>query len=86
MTALLFAARLWLALLFAVAAGSAAENQPRATELHLQNVPLQSAREVADAYSIRYSPAVVLVRPDGTIAAPAAVGQDAIERLVEELK
>lgn len=69
-----------------ISAGSAAENQPRATELHLRNVLLQSAREVADAYSIRYSPAVVLVRPDGTIGAPSAVGQNAIERLVGQLK
>jgi peroxiredoxin len=72
---------------FAVlSAGSPAENRSRPAALLLENVLLQANREVADAYLVKYSPAVVLVRPDGTIGAPAAVGQQEIERLVQRLK
>ena len=45
-------------------------------------VLVQEGREVAEAFRVLRVPSAQLVRPDGTIADPLAVGADAIERLL----
>jgi thiol-disulfide isomerase/thioredoxin len=44
-------------------------------------VLLQADREVAEAYQAHGTPGAVVVRPDGTVGSPVAMGVDAIRRL-----
>jgi peroxiredoxin len=66
-----------------VTRGSIETNRQKATELLLSNVLIQQDRNVADAYHARATPAMVLIRPDGTIGSQVAIGEDAIFQLVE---
>ncbi|HYI25847.1 MAG TPA: redoxin domain-containing protein, partial [Thermomicrobiales bacterium] len=50
----------------------------------VSRVLLQDDREVATAYNSTPTPSAVLVRPDGTIGGPAALGADAIRHLVTQ--
>jgi peroxiredoxin/uncharacterized membrane protein HdeD (DUF308 family) len=65
-----------------VSRGSTEDNRAKSTEHGITNVLLQRDREVAEAYLENGTPAAVLVRPDGTIGSPLAVGAGAISALV----
>lgn len=64
--------------------GTAEENRAKSAEHGLDRVLRQQEREVAEAYSVHATPGAVLVDTDGMIGSPAALGADAIERLVGE--
>src|SRR5690242_6214722 len=55
-----------------------------AAEHGIRRVLVQAAREVAEAYQVPATPAAVVVRADGAIGSPVALGQDAIGVLVAE--
>jgi methylamine dehydrogenase accessory protein MauD len=76
------AARITLAV---ISRGSAEANRLKAAEHQLTDVLLQVDREVANAYRANVTPAMVLVRPDGIIGSPAALGQQAIIQLIDQL-
>ena len=63
-----------------ISRGSAEANRAKFTGQGLTRLLLQQDREVAEAYQAKATPAAVLVRPDGTIGGPLAVGPDAIRR------
>ena len=73
------AAQLTVALL---SRGAAEASRPKATEHGLTRILLQQDREVAQAYEANGTPAAVIVRPDGTIGSPLALGAEAIRALV----
>ena len=68
-----------------VSRGSVEANRPEAAEHNLTDVLLQVDREVAEAYKINATPGMVLVRPDGIIGSPAALGQRAIMQMINQL-
>ncbi|MBA2469400.1 MAG: TlpA family protein disulfide reductase, partial [Chloroflexia bacterium] len=57
-------------------------NAARAGEHGISRVLLQRDREVSQAYQSVPTPSAVLILPDGTIGAPAALGSDAIRALI----
>ena len=61
------------------------DNPPKAEELGLQIVVLQSDREVAKSYGADATPSAVLVTADGTIGSPLAQGADQIVTLVAQV-
>jgi len=62
--------------------GAVEANRGKAGEHGLIHVLLQERREVADAYQATGTPAAVVVRPDGTVGSPLALGTDAIRSLL----
>jgi len=73
------AARLTVAL---VGRGTPEENRAKTSEHGLVHVLLQKDREVAQSYEANGTPAAVIVRSDGTVGSPLALGADAIRALV----
>jgi peroxiredoxin/uncharacterized membrane protein YphA (DoxX/SURF4 family) len=67
-----------------ISRGPPEESRPKSVEHGLTNVLLQRDYEVADAYKAHGTPAAVLVRPDGTIGSPVALGADAIREFVSK--
>ncbi len=65
-----------------VGRGTPEENRAKTSEHGLVHVLLQKDREVAQAYEANGTPAAVIVRSDGTIGSPLALGADAIRALV----
>lgn len=65
-----------------VTGGALEANRTKSTEHGLTQVLLQQDREVAQAYQAQGTPTAVLVRSDGTIGSPLALGTDAIRSLV----
>jgi methylamine dehydrogenase accessory protein MauD len=65
-----------------ISRGDPAANRRKAEEHGLTTLLLQDDREVAQAYDVLPTPGAVLIRPDGTIGARAALGADAIRALV----
>src|SRR5262249_2781099 len=65
-----------------ISRGSADTNRDKANGHGVTQILLQKDREVAEAYSFAGTPGAVLVRPDGIIASPLAMGADAITALV----
>jgi len=65
--------------------GAPEENRAKSAEHGLAHVLLQRDREVAEAYNVHATPGAVLVSADGTIGSPAALGADAIGRLVADV-
>jgi len=61
------------------------ENRAKSAEHGLAHVLLQRDREVAEAYNVHATPGAVLVSADDTIGSPAALGADAIGRLVADV-
>jgi peroxiredoxin len=61
--------------------GTPAANRPKVAEHGVAHVLLQEGREVAQAYGANWTPTAVLIAPDGTVAAPPAVGADAVREL-----
>ncbi len=54
----------------------------QAAEHGLHTMLVQKDAEVAQAYRVAVTPSAVLVRPDGTVGSPLAVGRDAIRGLL----
>jgi peroxiredoxin len=65
-----------------VSRGTPEANRAKSTEHGVMSVLLQQDREVAQEYQAHGTPSAVLVRPDGTIGSPLAMGADAIRALV----
>ena len=65
-----------------VSRGSRDANAAKASEHGISRVLLQQDREVSEAYQSVPTPSAVVVRPDGTVGAPAALGASAIRALV----
>jgi peroxiredoxin/uncharacterized membrane protein YphA (DoxX/SURF4 family) len=65
-----------------VSRGTREANAAKAGEHGISRVLLQQDREVSEAYQSVPTPSAVLVRPDGTIMEPAALGAEAIRALV----
>jgi peroxiredoxin len=66
-----------------VSRGTPEENRAKVAGHDGLQVLLQTDREVAEAYQAHGTPAAVVVRPDGTIGSPVAMGAEAITRLFE---
>ena len=64
-----------------VSRGAPAANRATVAAHGLAPALLQEDREVAAAYQVAGTPAAVLVRPDGTIGSPLALGAEAIRAL-----
>src|SRR5712692_9836306 len=65
-----------------ISRGSVEANRAKTSEHGISQVLLQHEREIAEAYQDQGTPGAVLVRPDGTIGSPLALGADAIRALV----
>lgn len=65
-----------------VTEGAVADNLATSSEFGLTHVLLQQKREAAEAYRSAGTPAAVLVRTNGTIGSPLALGADAIRDLL----
>ncbi len=65
--------------------GSSRANRDKGAQHGLTRILLQKKREVAEAYHASGTPAAVLVRSDGTVGSPLALGADAIRALVAGL-
>lgn len=65
-----------------VSRGTMEANQAKATEQGLETVILQKDWEVSEVYKVPGTPSAVLVNPDGMIGSELAVGQGAIDTLV----
>ena len=65
-----------------ISRGSAEANRAKAEGHNVTQILLQKDREIAEAYSCAGTPGAVLVRPDGLVASPIAMGADAITALV----
>lgn len=74
-----YAGKLTIAL---ISRGTVEANRAKAREHEVSYVLLQQDREIAEAYQVRGTPGAVLVRSDGTIGSPLAMGADAIRVLV----
>jgi peroxiredoxin len=77
-----YADRLTIAVL---ATGTLAENQAKMAEYEVSRLLLDRKSAVADKYQARWTPAAVLIRPDGRIASPVTYGDNAIRELVRNL-
>jgi len=65
-----------------ISRGTVEANRAKTSEHGISQVLLQHEREIAEAYQDRGTPGAVLVRSDGTIGSPLALGADAIRALV----
>ena len=65
-----------------ISEGSVPANRAKGAEHSVSRILLQKKREVAEAYQATGTPAAVLVRPEGTVGSPLALGADAIRALV----
>lgn len=65
-----------------VSRGAVESNRAKSAEHGLVSVLVQQGDEVADAYQAHGTPSAVLVRADGTIGSPVALGPDGIRNLV----
>jgi peroxiredoxin len=63
--------------------GSPEANRAKTAEHGLHGVLLQRDWEVSEAYHVTGTPSAVLVRPDGAIGSAVALGEDAIQALVD---
>jgi peroxiredoxin len=69
-----------------ISEGSVEANRNKSAEHGLVQVLLQKQREVAEAYQANGTPAAVVVRPDGTIGSPLALGGDPIRALIAQIQ
>jgi methylamine dehydrogenase accessory protein MauD len=61
-----------------ISRGDVEANRSLAERYSVRDVLLQHGNEIADLYKVAGTPAGVLIRPDGTIATPQALGREAI--------
>lgn len=69
-----------------VSSGKAEENLKKFAGSNLKQILLQKDREVALSFGAQWTPAVVLVNADGTVASKLAVGDQQIRQLIEKIK
>jgi peroxiredoxin/uncharacterized membrane protein YphA (DoxX/SURF4 family) len=74
-----YAGKLTLAV---ISRGTPQDNRAKAADSDISQVLLQLNREVSESYQVAGTPSAVLIRTDGTIAAPLAEGADDIRGLV----
>lgn len=67
-----------------ISRGTAEANRTKSSEHGISGVLLQKDREVALVYQAQGTPAAVLIRADGTVGSPLALGADAIRALVAQ--
>ncbi len=67
-----------------ISEGSVEANRSKSAEHGVTQLLLQKGREVAEAYQAHGTPAALLVRPDGTIGSPLALGDDAVRALAAQ--
>jgi methylamine dehydrogenase accessory protein MauD len=67
-----------------ISQGSPEENRTNAEKYGLKNVLMQAGIEVQQAYQLAGTPGAVLVRLDGKIGSPAALGEDQIGALIRK--
>ncbi len=67
-----------------ISRGTPGENRAKSAEHGVERVLLQQDWEVADAYQVDGTPSAVLVRPDGAIGSPLALGSEAVEALAAQ--
>jgi thiol-disulfide isomerase/thioredoxin len=65
-----------------ISEGKAKENRAKSSEYGTTQVLLQQKREVAETYQAHGTPSAVLIREDGAIASPLAMGADEIRSLM----
>ncbi len=65
-----------------VSRGASEANRAKFSERGVANLLLQHEYEVADAFRAHATPAAVLVRADGTIGSPVALGPEQIRTLI----
>jgi peroxiredoxin/uncharacterized membrane protein YphA (DoxX/SURF4 family) len=65
-----------------ISRGGPEANRAKSSEHGLSTLLLQQDYEVANAYQAHGTPGAVVVRPDGTIGSPVALGPDQIRELV----
>ena len=65
-----------------ISRGTPEANRAKIAGQEITHILLQRDREIAEAYKTLGTPSAVLIRPDGTIGIPMAVGADAIRGLV----
>jgi methylamine dehydrogenase accessory protein MauD len=68
-----------------ISRGTPEAHAATATEHGLHRVLRQPVLEVSGAYRMQATPSAVLIRADGTIGAPAAVGAEAIRALINQV-
>lgn len=69
-----------------VSSGDAKVNLEKFAGTNLKQILLQKEREVAAIFGAQWTPTMLLVNADGTIASRLAAGDKAIRELVEQLK
>ncbi len=62
--------------------GDLKENQDRMARYEARNILLQNQSDVADEYEAKWTPAALLIRPDGKIASQISYGDEDIQALV----
>jgi peroxiredoxin/uncharacterized membrane protein YphA (DoxX/SURF4 family) len=67
-----------------ISRGTSDVNRAKSDEHGLRNVLLQQGREISRLYDCNGTPAAVLIRADGTIGSPLAMGADDVADLVED--
>jgi methylamine dehydrogenase accessory protein MauD len=67
-----------------ISRGTPEENRAKTAEHGVERVLLQQDWEVADAYQVDGTPSAVVVRPDGAIGSPLALGYEAVEVLAAQ--
>lgn len=66
-----------------ISRGTRAANQAKIDGLGLTDIVLQQDREVSKAYDVKGTPSAVLIRPDGSVGSPLALGAGSIAALVD---
>ncbi len=69
-----------------ISSGAARENLDKFAGGKFRQVLLQKDREIAGQFGAEWTPTAVLINDDGTIASRAAVGDQAIRRLMDGVK
>jgi peroxiredoxin len=68
-----------------ISEGSAHDNRAKSSEHGVTEVLLQKTREVAEIYLAYGTPGAVLIRKDGTVGSPLALGADEVRALVTRI-
>lgn len=69
-----------------ISSGKVKENLEKFAGNSLKQILLQKDKEVSELFGGKWTPTAVLINADGTIASRLAVGDDAIRKLVENIK
>jgi thiol-disulfide isomerase/thioredoxin len=69
-----------------LSSGNAKDNLDKLAGKNLKQILLQKEREVSTLFGAQWTPTILLVNSDGTIASRLAAGDKAIRELVEKIK